>query len=447
MHERTKIMAAKKATFGLENEFLVIDEAGQVTNAADAIIKHCKGTRFGKHLVPEVSLCMLEIGAAPKESVRHAAKGYLRTMEFVLDHARKLDLWLYPLATYPGHVVPVLRKKPWYNAQRVLLGEHFDEYAGQICGFHFHKDLPRGVFDKKTGTLKHLARSKAADVFVQQHNFLIAADPALSTLLQSSPFWQGRLFGKDARLGFYRNLEFPERDAEGLYRRHRRFGRLPDYIHTPYDVHSRAESQKHAFLREIREKKPRIIPTIKDGHPYTFYWGPVRVNKLGTFEQRGMDMNLPAHMLGISTLLKKALAGINQLGLKITPSNHAISHPFKVEDSAVLVPPPKLPGRPPHQAGRHPRPERPRGLPVRQTLLRIRQHVFGQTNRLRRPLHPTHDLPTENRFRRRHRHVPRQESRRANLARVRRKNRFGLRRKIPRASPRTPGKIRALGCP
>ena len=64
--------------------------------------------------------------------------------------------------------------------------------------------LCRGEFLTQIHMLKMLTRSKIKDSVVNSYNMLIAADPALTCFMQSSPFYQGEYIGKDSRVIMYR---------------------------------------------------------------------------------------------------------------------------------------------------------------------------------------------------------------------------------------------------
>ncbi|MBU0586365.1 hypothetical protein KJ780_02560 [Candidatus Micrarchaeota archaeon] len=329
----------KNVTFGLEVEFILLDEAGHVSNSADILLKKCSTKKIGYYLRPEASKCMVEVGATPKPSVRHTAKGFLKNLKKIHNEARKLGLWLYPLATYPGKAHSVIRHKPWYEMQTSVLGKEWDSFIGKMCGFHFHSALPKGVMDLSKGILKPHHRSKAAKLMVEQYNFLIAADPAAITIMQSSPFFEGKLHGKDSRIALYRDMNFPQLGITGIYNKHKILGRLPKYAHNAYDMKVSSEQTKTEFLDALSDKDPKAAKSMKNAHAMRFYWGPVRINKVGTYEERGLDMNLPKYMLGVSTLLKRSLLGIINEGLRIRPSEIGIRQPFKIEGTKVYVPP------------------------------------------------------------------------------------------------------------
>ena len=77
----------KHPRFGLETEFLLVDEAGQATNSADLLIEKFAKKRMGFHVRQEVSKCQIEIGAAPHRTVRKTTKGFLRSLDEVIKCA------------------------------------------------------------------------------------------------------------------------------------------------------------------------------------------------------------------------------------------------------------------------------------------------------------------------------------------------------------------------
>ncbi|MFH1442762.1 MAG: glutamate-cysteine ligase family protein [Candidatus Micrarchaeota archaeon] len=329
----------KKSTYGLEVEFLLIDEAGQITNSADSLLERIRGKRIDYHVRPEVSKFMIEVGAHPKPTVRQSAKGFLKTLSILSDEAKKIDLRLLPLAAYPGAVKPVMRKKPWYKMQEMVLGKEALENAGCVTGFHFHASLPKGIYDSAKDDLRPQKRGKAEKLLVDQYNFLIAIDPAAITLMQSSPFYQGTYLCKDSRVAVYRNMEIKECRTRGIYYSNPLFGELPQYEHTSADISYLIKLRKRRWLDLLEHKNMKLTASIRKAHPLRFYWGPLRINKVGTFELRGMDMNLPSIMLGTSTLIKRGLLGIETDNLDVVPSELGAQMPFKVEGGKLHIPP------------------------------------------------------------------------------------------------------------
>jgi len=330
----------KLPRFGLEVEFLLLDEAGQVTNSADILMKHCSKKRTGYYVRQEASKCMLEIGAAPKQTVRRTTKGFLRTLNDTLDAAEKLDLRLFPLSSYPGKMVPKVRTKDWYVMQERLVGKKaWDNVLGKITGFHFHYRLPKGTFDWEHSKLRHVLRSTSARALINQYNFLVAIDPAITTLMQSSPFYNGHYVYKDTRAALYRDLSLEKPEVTGIYHDLPSLGGLPHYEHTITDINHHISARKKLVVKHLKKRDPALHRRIKKANALRFYWGPLRINRAGTFEQRGMDMNLISNIVGVSALIKGCLTAIEDESLRIMPSEIGMRQPFRQEGIKVYMPP------------------------------------------------------------------------------------------------------------
>lgn len=70
-----------------------------------------------------------------------------------------------------------------------------------------------------------------------------------------------------------------------------------------------------------------------------FMWNPVKVNKIGTLEHRGMDTNYLDVNLGITVMLKFILRAIQQEFYHVIPSDFAMEEPFKLEGNVIFIPP------------------------------------------------------------------------------------------------------------
>jgi len=110
-----------------------------------------------------------------------------------------------------------------YRIKESIFGKNRWKIAGRCVGFHCHYTLPRGIFDAQLRVLKMIIRSKIKDSMVNSYNLLIAADPALTCFMQSSPFYQGKYLGKDSRVIMYRGGECFN-NSSGLYANLEEFG-------------------------------------------------------------------------------------------------------------------------------------------------------------------------------------------------------------------------------
>jgi hypothetical protein len=330
----------RKSMVGLEVEFFVLNDKGASVNKSDDILRSFEKKRLAKYLRPEFSKGMLELGTTPNRSVRDCALAFMENISDLVEKTEKLKLRLLPLGVHPGKDSPILRTGIWYDAKKAVLGIEDAKREGKICGFHFHYTLPEGIVAKDTQMIRGLKRSKAREIFLQQYNFLVAADPAVLTFSQSSPIWDGFYYGKDTRVLVYRDIKLKKgvRELRGLHYYLPRFGALPSYEFTLKDLRVLADVRKAEWLKMLESE---IFPTneIAAYPTLKFMWGPLRVNKIGTFEYRGPDMNHPLHIFSIMSLLRYALEAIEKHEYEVRPSDIGIDEPFVLEDDVIYVPP------------------------------------------------------------------------------------------------------------
>jgi hypothetical protein len=329
----------RKSMFGLEVELFTMDTEGRLANGADEIFKAAEGKKMAKYLKPEFSKSMVELCAKENRSVSDCIGSFMENLEDLVELAEKIGYRLLPLGCHPGRTIPKVRSNTWYDAKKAVIGKDIVR-AGRVCGFHFHYTLPEGIVEKQTERIKTVGRSRARDVFLQQYNFLLAADPALLTFCQCSPFWMGTHWGKDCRVLVYRDMMITKgaNSLQGVHYYVREFGSLPHYELTLQDLRVMADEKKSGWLRLLEQNE---FPTneIASYPSLKFMWGPLRVNKIGTFEYRGPDMNHPDVIFSASSLLMFALRAIEQQELEVFPSDIGIEEPFVLEDNVIYIPP------------------------------------------------------------------------------------------------------------
>ncbi|MBN1170302.1 hypothetical protein JXA56_04710 [Candidatus Micrarchaeota archaeon] len=328
----------RKSMYGLEIELITLDSEGKLASGAPGILEAVKGKPIESIVRKEISKSLIELGAKEKRSVEECAAAFIENIEETVEIAEKLGYHLLPLGTHPGRKLPELHSTEWYDAKKAVLGEDtFKE--GRICGFHFHYMLPEGIIEKTTERITQVKRSAAKDIFLQQYNFLAACDPAMITFCQSTPFWMGRNWAKDCRVLTYRDLKVQSGGdiLRGIHYYLPMFGTLASYEFTLDDIRVLADSRKMEWLRLLEQRgfptnEIACYPTLK------FVWGPLRVNKIGTFEYRGPDMTHPEIIFSTSSLLVFLLKTIEEQQISVEPSDLGISEPFLFEDGIVYVP-------------------------------------------------------------------------------------------------------------
>ena len=335
-------MPGKFPTFGFETELFTIDEEGTLVNKVDALAGLLESKKsVHSHIHEEVFRSMLEIGTYPGRSLGSVWHRYLENLSKVIETGEKHGILLLPLATYPGKSRPKMRKRSWYSAQSKFLGKQKFFNSIRICAFHSHYSLPRGLIERNTRQIRAFRYSLAKNIFLNQYNFLVAADPACLTFCQSSPFSEGKHFAKDSRAMLYRDMVLEEdgNNVYGLFAEHPLFGGLPNYEYTLADLRHMSAKRKSKFIEMMHLKGLEVPPKIQEMSNLKFMFGSIRVNKVGTIEYRGTDMNYPSYLLATSYLVKLALDMIKSQGLQAFPSDIGLKEPFKREGSTVYLPP------------------------------------------------------------------------------------------------------------
>lgn len=338
----TKKRALKRHLTGFETEFMILDEEGRITYKADELLEKIKQEKIQYPACKEYAHNMIEISSEPKQKLHDAAHGWLQSIDKIIEVADREELRLYPLGTYPGKFSPAARTDEYYRMCEDVIGpKKYLESTGKVLGFHLHYCLPYGTFDRKSRMLRPLFRSKNNRVLLSIYNSIIAIDPAASALMASSPFLDGETYGKSSRILSYRAMSKKNhgKDIGGLYEDHKIFGGLPRYAMTGTDLILRIERQRQTFVNTVEEEYPHYLELAESLHPLRFYWGALRINRYGTFEYRGPDMNLPTYLLGTSLLIKYFLKRIRTDELLAIPSDVAMKQPFRVEGNILHLPP------------------------------------------------------------------------------------------------------------
>ena len=328
----------KKALIGMELEFFTIDNEGRMINAADRLISEVKKKYPKIDIGKECGKSMVEITSFPNEQISDTMLHLLENMESILLVAEKEEISVYTLGTYPGSFVPEMRRDKPYVIKENIFGKKRFLIAGRCVGFHCHYTLPWGVFDNKQKILKRLHRSKNQQTMVGSYNLLIAMDPALTTFMQSSPFYQGRFIGKDSRVIVYRggeDFDYPQ----GLYANYRPFGALQPYKQTNTDMLDIIFRKYEEWKNLIQKLDVNLRVFSKHGSILDTAWNPVKVNAVGTLEQRGMDSNHPMYLTAAATVIKYILKFVQEENIHVMPSDIGNVEPFKVEGDKLYIPP------------------------------------------------------------------------------------------------------------
>ncbi|MFC1769316.1 hypothetical protein ACFLZX_06160 [Nanoarchaeota archaeon] len=337
-YEKIKTNPLKRSKTGMEAEFHILDNNGRISSRADDLIKDLKGLKENIDVVKEIGKNMIEFGCYPDVHTYNPALDLIDSLEKTNQLCLDKGLWIYPFGTYPGKFEPHVRNEDKYQIKKSIFGPERIKISCRVTGFHHHYSLPKGVFDTRLKMLKIMRKSKLKRTMVSSYNFEIAADPALTLFTQSSPFYQGKYLGKDSRVIVYRGgkkLNY----LEGLYAGLQQMGGLPPYKHTETDLLISLHKRWLRWEREVKKKIPNV--DLDKIYPYKLdiTWSPVKINKLGTLEQRGMDVNFMSVMVAVTVMLKFCLKRIQRDFLEVMPADFAIDEPFKFEDGILYVPP------------------------------------------------------------------------------------------------------------
>ena len=331
----------KRSTLGFEVEFFILDKNGQLVNEADLLLKKIEEKKRNPHseIIAECSKNMIEVGSYPSTETTSTVEALVDNLKLLLYTADEQDLLICPLATYPGKgPVKIRSNVAKYRAEEILFGQKRYKMAGSCVGFHFHHALPWGVFDQKRLTLKKLINSKNKQSLVNAYNFLIAADPAITTFMQSSPFFRGRQLAKDCRLLIWRGgqaLNYPD----SLYANLPKYGALPGYEHTETDIINSINSRYEEWLKILQDGGVKESELPKYHSVLDTNWTPIRINAHGTIEQRGMDMNHLLPLSSVAIILSRVLRAIQEDYYKVFSSDVAVREPFKVDRKIIYIPP------------------------------------------------------------------------------------------------------------
>lgn len=307
---------------GLEQEFFLVDEAGLLSNRADEFLACCQEMaratgRAPTSFAPECAKSMVEINTPPVYSHTELAREYLESLELALAVGRELGLRLYPLATYPLSVEPMIRDEPHYQLQARTVGRERFMHAGRCAGAHLHLEVAAGTIDPRVG-VSYNAPTAAQEELLNLYNLATALDPAIIALTRSCPFYEGIADRTAVRTTHYRgDLDFA---PYGLYAQLKQVGGLLPYASSVEELVEQQFARHHAWLEAIdRAGVERRLFFETGGGLLKFSWNPVRLNPHGTVELRRIDSNYPETILAISALVGSAATGVWQERLAVLP--------------------------------------------------------------------------------------------------------------------------------
>ncbi|MBE9015061.1 glutamate--cysteine ligase [Chroococcidiopsidales cyanobacterium LEGE 13417] len=315
-------MTEAKRRLGFEQEFFLVDRTGAISHRADEFLSRCQAiaTEKGSNpdcFAPEWVKHIVEINTNPVNLVTELTQEYFSNLQIAIQAGQELDLRLYPLSTYPLHVMPIIRNKLWYHVQLRTVGYDRFLHAGRCTGTHLHLEVEPGAIDPRIGVSYDATLAAKAEI-LNLFNLATAFDAALIALSRACPFYEGRGMNVSAHTVHYRGQNIF--GWEGVYTNLQAVGGLQPYVHSVEELVELQFGRYHAWLEAMdRAGVERHLFYEAGGSMLKTAWNRVRLNKIGTIELRGTDSNYPDRILAIATLVSNAAARVRRENLTVRP--------------------------------------------------------------------------------------------------------------------------------
>ncbi len=324
---------------GLEQEFFLVEDSGRPSKRADEFLEMCRATTEEESgsaacFAPEFVFGLVEVNTPPVHTLSDLEREYARNLDLALRTATSLGLRLYPLGTYPLPLEPAVRDGLDYRVQVGTVGRERFVDAGRCAGTHLHLELRPGTVDEGAA-ISATASAGAREEALSVYNLATALDPALISLTRSCPFFEGRATGLAVRTVHYRgNAAF---GWEGVYTELPQVGALLPYANDSEHLIKQQFDRYEAWLAAMdRAGIERRFFAEAGGDLLRPAWNPVRLNRQGTLELRGMDSNLPGVTLTAAAMILGVRDRVISEGLEIVPDK-GVRH-FEVTRDVLRVP-------------------------------------------------------------------------------------------------------------
>jgi hypothetical protein len=332
-------MDVVKRRIGLEQEFFLVDEAGHLSDRADDFLQGCHSMAQAQginpnYFVPEFVKSMVEINTPPAYSATELAREYLKNLKLALAAAQQMNLRLYPLSSYPLHIMPVMRDRPNYHIQARTVGYDRFLHAGKCTGTHLHLEVPSGVIDARVA-VSYNSTAAEREELLNIYNLATACDSALISLTRACPFYEGQTIGLAAHTIRYRGSEIF--GWEGVYTNLQPVGGLMPYADSVEDLVEQQFARYYAWLQAMAKvgiERQQFLDA--GGSLLKSAWNPVRLNKIGTVEIRCIDSNYPSVTIAVIVLLENAARRVRCEQLTVTPSKE--TQIFQIVGNNLYVP-------------------------------------------------------------------------------------------------------------
>jgi carboxylate-amine ligase len=324
---------------GLEQEFFLVDNSGRPSERADEFLERCRAATREESggpacFAPEFVLSLVEVNTPPVYTFYDLEREYVQNLRLALQKARSLGLRLYPLGTYPLPLEPAVRGGLDYKVQVSTVGPERFVDAGRCAGTHLHLELQAGTVDEGVGISATASAAARAEV-LNVYNLATALDPALVALTRSCPYFEGQKSGLAARTVHYRGSAIF--GWEGVYKDLPQVGGLLPYADDAEHLIRQQFDRYQAWLAAMdRAGVERRLFVEAGGDLLRPAWNPVRLNRQGTLELRGMDSNYPGVTLTAAALILGAADRIRRDGLEVVPDDRVRA--FEVTGDVLRVP-------------------------------------------------------------------------------------------------------------
>jgi gamma-glutamyl:cysteine ligase YbdK (ATP-grasp superfamily) len=283
---------------------------------------------------PEFVKGLVEVSTLPVATLAELEREYLDNLRLALRSARSLGIRLYPLGTYPLPLRPAMRDEADYQVQVRTVGPERFVHAGRCAGTHLHLELAEGTVSPDTGIAASASEGAKAEA-LNLHNLATALDPALISLTRSCPFYEGEATGAASRVVSYRGSE--ELGWDGVYRDLPMVGALLPYAESVEQLVRQQFDRYEAWLEAMdRAGVERRLFLEAGGDLLRPAWNPVRLNRQGTVELRGMDSNYPEITLAAAALVVGAADRVRREALTVVPDEGVRT--FEVAGGKLKVP-------------------------------------------------------------------------------------------------------------
>ncbi|MEB3829206.1 glutamate-cysteine ligase family protein [Phormidium sp. CCY1219] len=325
---------------GMEQEFFLVDETGVPSNRADEFLQAChqRGEKEGVHpryFVGEWVKGMIEVNTPPAHTPTELARSYLKHLKLAIAVGKTMGLRLYPLASYPLHLIPAIRDKLNYHLQVRTVGYERFLNAGKCTGTHLHLEVAPNTIDPRVGVSYESTAAARAEL-VNIYNLATALDSAAIALSRSCPYYEGKAFGLAYHIVRYRGSD--KFGWEGVYTHLPSVGGLMPYADSVERLVELHFQRYYAWMRAMDEARiDRDLFGKSGGSLLKAGWNPVRLNNLGTVEMRAIDSNYPQAILATIALIYHVASRVQRDRIAVQPKPGVCK--FELNGDRLSVPP------------------------------------------------------------------------------------------------------------